>query len=118
MTVNGRAAVMVFPARLQSLLAALAILVVSSMTCFFLYEYWMLSATPGDAGYPFGCEEAGPAYATKEDYLARGRWMIAIGGTMSIAMFYALWRKRMALLWGLTLLTIFGALFLFIPAYS
>lgn len=109
---------MVFPAWLQNLLAALAILVVVSMTGFLVHEYLTLRANPGDAGYPFGIEEAGPAYATKEVYLARSRWMIAIGATMSTAMVYALWRKRMALLWGLTLLTIFGALFLFIQGFS
>jgi hypothetical protein len=109
---------LVFPAALQNLLAAFAILIVVTMTGFLLYEYVMLSTTPGDVGYPFGSEEAGAAYATKEVYLARGRWLIAIGGTLSFAMVHALWRKRMVLLWGLTLLTIFGALFLFLQGQS
>lgn len=111
---NGAFAVV--PAWLQNLLAALAVFLVVSMTALVLYEYVMLCTTPGDAGYPFGSEEAGPDYATKESYLARSRWMIAVGGTLSIAMLYALWRKRMALLWGLTLLTIFGAFFLFLQS--
>jgi hypothetical protein len=76
----------------------------------------MLSSAEGDGGYPFGVEEAGPDYATKEIYLARSRWHIAIGATLSLAMLYALWRKRMTLLWALTLLTLFGALFLFLQA--
>jgi hypothetical protein len=111
-------ALVVVPAWLQNLLAALAVFFVVSMTGLLIYEYVMLSSTPGDAGYPFGSEEAGPDYATKESYLARSRWMIAIGGTLSLAMLYALWRKRMVLLWGLTLLTIFGAFFLFLQARS
>jgi hypothetical protein len=86
------------------------------MTYAMVEEYILLASTEGDAGYPFGCEEAGPGYATKEIYLARSRWHIAIGATLSLAMLYALWRKRMTLLWALTLLTLFGALFLFLQA--
>ncbi len=108
----------VVPTWLQNLLAALAMLFVVSMTALLIYEYVMLSSTPGDAGYPFGSEEAGPDYASKEVYLARSRWMIALGSTLGLSMLYALWRKRMVLLWGLTLLTIFGAFFLFLQARS
>jgi len=42
--------------------------------------------------------------------------MIGIGATLSLAMLYALWRKCMTLLWALTLLTLVGALFLFLQA--
>jgi hypothetical protein len=86
------------------------------MTGFFIREYVMLSSAEGDGGYPFGVEEAGPDYATKEIYLARSRWMIAVAGTLSLTMVYALWRNRLDMHWGLTLPTLFGALFLFLQA--
>ncbi len=108
--------VTVFSVWLQNMLAALVLFFVVLMTAFFINEYLMLNSTEGDAGYPFGCEECGADYATKEIYLARSRWMIAVGGTLSLSMVYALWRKRMALLWGLTLLTIFGALIMMMTA--
>lgn len=101
---------------LQNLLAALVLIIVVIMTVFFVREYMVLTSTPGDAGYPFGCEECGADYATKEIYLARSRWQIALGATLSLAMLYALWRKRMTLLWGLTLLTLLGVLFLLLEA--
>jgi hypothetical protein len=82
--------VTVFPVWLQNTLAALAILFVVFMTYAMVEEYILLASTEGDAGYPFGCEEAGPGYATKEIYLARSRWHIAIGATLSLAMLYAL----------------------------
>jgi len=107
---------MVFPAWLQNTLAALAILFVVFMTYAMVEEYLLLTSTDGDAGYPFGSEEAGPDHATKEIYLARSRWQIALGATLSLAMLYALWRKRMTLLWALTLLTLVGTLFLFLQA--
>ncbi|MCC7501202.1 MAG: hypothetical protein IT229_01650 [Flavobacteriales bacterium] len=86
------------------------------MITFLIQEYNMLTSTDGDAGYPFGSEEAGPEFVTKEFYLARSRWLIAIGGTLGLAISYALWRKRMTLLWFLTLLTIFGALTMMMTA--
>jgi hypothetical protein len=108
--------VTVFPVWLQNTLAALAILFVVFMTYAMVEEYILLASTEGDAGYPFGCEEAGPGYATKEIYLARSRWMIAVAGTLSLTMVYALWRNRLDMHWGLTLPTLFGALFLFLQA--
>lgn len=108
--------VTVFPAWLQNTLAALAILFVVFMTYAMVEEYILLTSTDGDAGYPFGCEECGADYATKEIYPARSRWQIALGATLSLAMLYALWRKRMTLLWGLTLLTLLGVLFLLLEA--
>ena len=60
------------------------------MTAFFIHEHLMLTSADGDAGYPFGNEEAGPGYATKEIYLAHSRWLIAVGGTLSLSMVYAL----------------------------
>jgi hypothetical protein len=111
---SGIEPITVFPAWLQNMLAAVVLFFVVIMTAFFIHEYLMLTSADGDAGYPFGSEEAGPGYATKEIYLARSRWLIAVGGTLSLSMVYALWRKRMVLLWGLTLLTLFGALFPFL----
>ena len=105
-----------FPAWVQNMLAAVVLFFVVIMTAFFVQEYVMLSSTPGDTGYPFGCEEAGSDYATKAIYLDRSRWLIAIGATLSLTMLYALWRKRMTLLWFLTLLTIFGALIMMMTA--
>ena len=106
----------VFPAWLQNTFVALVLFFVIIMTGFFTQERVMLSSAEGDAGYPFGCEEAGSDYATKAIYLDRSRWLIAIGATLSLTMLYALWRKRMTLLWFLTLLTIFGALIMMMTA--
>ena len=106
----------VFPAWAQNKLAALLLFFVVIMTAFFIQEYLMLTSTDGDAGYPFGSEEAGPGYATKEIYMARSRWLIAIGATLSLTMVYALWRKCTTLLWVTTLTTIFGALIMMMTA--
>lgn len=113
---SGIEPIKVFPAWLQNMLAAVVLFFVVIMTAFFIHEYLMLTSADGDAGYPFGVEEAGRGYATKEIYLARSRWLIAIGGALCLSMGYALWRNRLVLLWGLTLLTLVGALFLFLKA--
>ncbi|HEY0977336.1 MAG TPA: hypothetical protein VGE21_07680 [Flavobacteriales bacterium] len=91
--------------------AALTLFLVLGITAFSLYEFITLSVTDGDGGYPFGNEEADPAYASKETYLARTRWWVALGASFSVILLLALWRKWMTLFWSSTLVILSLALF-------
>lgn len=94
-------------------LVAIIMVATIGLTAFTIHEYIMLNNAEGDAGYPFGCEEAGPGYETKEIYLAQSRWIIGIGSPLSITMLYALWRKRWTLLMVTSLTATLG--FLLVP---
>ena len=62
-------------------------------------EYWQLSTVEGNAGYPFGVEEAGAEYATKEAYLRHSRKVLLITGVLASTMVLGLLWKKSWLTW-------------------
>jgi len=89
-----------------NLLVATLLFVLVALTPLIAWEYLQLSTVEGDAGYPFGVEEAGSDYATKEIYLERSRWIMLFGGLLSTAMIVGLLRRKMAITWAAVLVTL------------
>lgn len=73
---------------------AVVLFLLVALVVLFGIEYWQLSTVEGNGGYPFGVEEAGPEYATKEVYLRHSRRVLMTTGILtSIMVLGLLWKK-------------------------
>lgn len=87
-------------------LVAVVIFLMMVLMISLTWEYFYLTSSEGDAGYPFGWEAGGPAYATKADYLEHSRRLIAIMSVLLAVMVFGLVRSRPAFAWAGCLITV------------
>jgi hypothetical protein len=94
-------------------LVSLVLFLSIALTLVLAWEYIQLLVVEGDGGYPFGVEEAGPGYATKEIYMRKSAWTILLGTLFSATMLYGLFKRRPAITWIATLVSMAWLFILF-----